>query len=353
MTHLNVTLKIPFDSESPTDMSAAITFTRWLPVGREYGIATDDEGMRILLWFDDECAQGKSRLTPKELNKYMNIDARYINAEVRISGVDARLLEYIRKRGFVEYPTEEDKPFHREYNRIAGKILASVILRVNRLLAFARSYKAQYWLSEYKIDFDLLRNYFSLFEGRANIDNGPPFIFMPPQVDTLNVSIEDGARYITESDWPAFRDFITGASRPHLVGELLAGAEHLLSVGHYRSAITEAVTALEVSVFEFASHCNAEKAFGPYMARRLAVNSLKAQVKHLGLSATVNYLLPTILPEKLLPASVISECQSALTLRQNIVHNGQRDIKEGHANSAISGIRACCEALEKVTYAPA
>ncbi|MDO8351592.1 MAG: hypothetical protein Q7S94_10635 [Gallionella sp.] len=126
-----------------------------------------------------------------------------------------------------------------------------------------------------------------------------------------------------------------------------------IRIGHYRSAITEAVTALEVAVFRFAGNTNADRAFAPHMAHRLALSSLKSQVDHLGLSATINYLLPTILHEELLPASVISECQFAISRRQNIVHNGQRSVSENDARRAVSGVRACCQVLEKVTNIPA
>lgn len=353
MPHLTVTLKIPFDGESPTEPDTAITFTHWLPVGRNHGIVANDGDMAILLWFDEKCTWWASQPTAEELKKYVNINARYVYADVQISGLEADLLEYMQQRDFSKLPDRDNETLQLEYDRIAKSILASVLHRVNRLIAFARSHKGQYWLSEYKIDFDRLRSYFSTFEGRGQVDNGPPFRFQPAQTDVIRITAGGESRYVTESDWPAFRDFVTGARKPQLIGELLAGAEHLLSIGHYRSAITEAVTALEVAVFKFASDCNADRAFAPHMAQRLGLSSLKSQVEHLGLSATVNYLLPTIFPESLLPASVISECQSALSRRQNIVHNGQRSVQEGDAKRAVSSIRACCEILEQMTDVPA
>jgi hypothetical protein len=286
------------------------------------------------------------------LKKYVNINARYVYADVQVSGLGAELLEYMPHGDFAKLPDKDNEDIKLEYDQIAKRILASVLHRVNRLIAFARSHKGQYWLSEYKIDFDRLRSYFSTFEGRGQVENGPVFRFQPAQTDVIRIMDEGESRYITESDWPRFRDFVTGASKPQLIGELLAGAEHLLSIGHYRSAITEAVTALEVAVFEFANDCNADRAFAPHMAQRLALSSLKSQIEHLGLSATVNYLLPTILPEALLPSSVISECQSTLSRRQNIVHNGQRSVHESDARRAVSGIRACCEMLENVAVTP-
>lgn len=354
MAHLTVTLKIPFDSESPTDLDSAITFTHWLPIGRDHGIVADDGDMRILLWFDEKCAWRVSQPTADELTKYVNINARYVYADVQISGLGADLLEYMERRDFSKPPDKDDEDLQLAYDQVAEKILTLVLHRVNRLIAFARSHKGQYWLSEYKIDLGSLRSYFYTFDAHGQVDSGPRFKFRPPKTDVLYVRLGgDESRYVHESDWAAFRDFVAGASKPQLIGELLAGAEHLLSIGHYRSAITEAVTALEVAVFQFSSNVNADAAFAPHMSQRLALSSLKSQVQHLGLSATVNYLLPTILPETLLPGSVISECQFALNRRQNIVHNGQRNIEENDARRAVSGVRACCEILEKLTVTPA
>lgn len=349
MPHLIVTLKIPFDSESQEGQNAVMKFTRWLPVGRDQGIVADDEDMRILLWFDEKCTWWTSQPTADELKKHVNINARYVNADIQINSLGAELLEYMQRRDFSKLPNKDDEALQLEYDKIAKSILISVLRRVNRLIAFARSHKGQYWLSEYKIDFDRLASYFNFFEGRGQVNNGPLFRFGPTQKEVTYITAGVESRFVTESDWPAFHDFVIGSSKPQLIGELLAGAEHLISIGHYRSAITEAVTALEVAVFKFASDCNADKAFAPHMAQRLALSSLKSQVEHLGLSATVNYLLPTILPEALLPASVISGCQFALSRRQNIVHNGQRSVQEGDAEFALSSIRTCCEILDRVT----
>jgi hypothetical protein len=351
MQQLTVFLKIPFDSESPTDSYKAIAFTHWFPLGRDNGIIVEEGSMRLLLWFDEKCNWWASQPSADELKKYVNIDIRYAYVEVQVSDVRQNLLQYMQTRDFSKMPPKEDEHIGLEYSRLAREVLTASINRVNRLIAIARSSKGQYWLSEYKIDFDRLRNYFTVFEGRGQIDRGEIFRFEPPQADVVCVTSEGVERYITESDWPKFREFVMGGSKPQLVGELLAGSERLLSIGHYRSAITEAVTALEVAVNRFAENPNVDRTFAPHLAGRLALSSLKSQVEKLGLSASMNYLLPTILSEELLPASVIAECQSAITRRQNIVHNGQRSVSEDDARRAVCGIRVCCDLLEKVTEA--
>ena len=197
-----------------------------------------------------------------------------------------------------------------------------------------------------------MSSYFNAFEARGRIDDGAWFRFQPATGDRISLSFGGESKYIAEGEWPAFRDFVMGANKPGLVGELLAGAEYLLKAGHRRSALTEAVTALEVAIYNFARNPNTAAAFGEHMAARLSIQTLQSQVKHLGLTATVGYLLPTIIPEHLLPSHILSDCQSALTQRQNVVHNGQRDVEEGVVVRAIASIRTCCTTLESISDMP-
>ncbi len=323
-------------------------FSHWLPLGQENGIVVDEEGMRILLWFDEKCTWYGHQLNTNELINYASIPASNLNVDVQIRGLTDDLLEYIQRPYSLAVTAKKHETLQLEYEKIGDKILESVIRRVNRLISYARSYKGQYWLKEFSIDSNLLRFGFIHFKARGQVDEGSHFSFHPFH-EYLLVGNDDQSRYITELEWAQFKSFVSGSSKPNLVGELLAGAEYLLNIDHYRSAITEAVTALEVAVSSFAKNCNTEKTFAPDLAQRLSLNNLKSQIKHLGFSATVNYLLPIILSEELLPTSVLTGCQSALNLRQNIVHNGQRNIQEKDACAAIFNIKKCCEVLEKLT----
>ena len=213
MPRLTVTLNIPFESEPLVDRTLSIThlsFTHWLPVGRDQGIVVEDGDIQIVLWFDEKCTWWGSQPTAEELKKHIEVPVFYVNAEVEITGLSDGLLNYIQDRDFPQSPDETDKVIQFEYERLAKRVLASVIQRVNRLIAFARSHKGQDRLTEYKIDFDRLRSYFIEFESSCQIDDGPWVRFQPPTTDRLTVSLEGESTYITEDDWPAFRDFVPG-----------------------------------------------------------------------------------------------------------------------------------------------
>lgn len=352
MPRLTVVLKIPFECEPPVGLVTALTFAHWLPIGRDQGIPIEDGDIRFVLWFDEKTTWWASQPTAAELRNHANVLARYVNVDLEVANVPMSLLSYMQHRDFTRLPTEPEKEVQAEYERLGQKILVAVLHRVNRLVAYARSQKGQYWITEYDVDCDRMSSYFNAFEARGCIDDGAWFRFQPATGDRISLSFGGESKYIAEGEWSAFRDFVMGAHKPGLVGELLAGAEYLLKAGHRRSALTEAVTALEVAIYNFARNPNAAAAFGECMAARLSVQTLQSQVKHLGLTATVGYLLPTIIPERLLPSLILSDCQSALTQRQNVVHNGQRDVEEGVVVRAIASIRTCCTTLESISDIP-
>ena len=130
---------------------------------------------------------------------------------------------------------------------------------------------------------------------------------------------------------------------------LLAGAEALAATGHGRSALTEAVTALEVALYTFAANPAIDQAFGPVLGSRLGLHSLRQQVERIGLSGSVRYLLPVLFPESALPQSVLEGCQNALARRQTVVHRGQREVEETLVRQDLASIRSMCDFLERMT----
>ena len=118
------------------------------------------------------------------------------------------------------------------------------------------------------------------------------------------------------------------------------------SVRAPQGALTEAVSALEVAVHAFGRFPSTEKAFGPILGARLRLSSLSEQVQHIGLSGTVKYLLPAIFPEEKLPTEILQGCQEAVEERQNVIHNGKRDVDSNHTVRYLASIRKLCSILE-------
>lgn len=344
MSLLTISLKVPFEIDPSKDFGSEMVFTLWLPDGFDNGIAVTDGDMRITLWFDGSCVPSDKNID--ELKRYVNLGVRYVKVSVQLDGLSDTLLAHMQTPRARETASEEGSGLEKEYKQLAGRVLTSVIKRVNRLVAAIRTIKGQHWLHEHTLDINRLRDTCLRYECRGRVDDGNSFRFCPTTTDTIIVCSEGEERYISEVDWPGIRNFVIGEGKTELVRELLAGAERLADVEHYRAALTEAVTALEVAVSTFSRTPKANESFGSHMAARMSVPSLAAQVKHLGISGTVNYLLPTILSEEILPTPVLTACQKAIRQRQTVVHQGQRDVQEGDAKSSIAAIRKLCEALE-------
>jgi hypothetical protein len=271
--------------------------------------------------------------------------AHYILIDVVVQDISPELATYIEAKDFRRLPELSELELEREYEALGEKVLASAIKPLNRMIAYVRSVKGQYWLLPYEIDLNIMHSSFASFEAKGSIDAGNRFRFQPTRGDSITLVVGASDRYVSESDWEKLEKFVVGSERTPLVADLLAGAERLAGNGYSRSALTEAVTALEVAISEFARSSEKVEHLGKAVGPRVGVDSFKRQVEHMGLSGTVNYLLPIVFPESVLSSEVIAGCKDAVTTRQNVVHNGQREVSDLHRY--ISCIKACCRALQE------
>jgi hypothetical protein len=266
---------------------------------------------------------------------------------VTLHSLSEGLVEYIKLTASEPHPPAG--PYQQEYLRLGQKVYLLTITYLNRLISYARSLKGQYWLQEYPVDkVEGLYAVNLAFKACVLIDS--EWFRWFPDVKQLIIGREGGCqdrdRLIDQSAWPEVKRFITSERQPSLVWELLAGAEWLAGIGHQRSALTEAVTALEVAISEFAKQPKAEEAFGSLITERMNVTSLKNWVEHMGLSGTVHYLFPVIFPEEKVPTEVLKVCQEAILQRENVVHRGQRDVQKDKLSRYLHAIRKMCRFLE-------
>lgn len=269
--------------------------------------------------------------------------------KVTVSNVADELADYIMRtdyyrRGF-DFSPQEQRLID-EYGALGERVYLFTLSRVNRLISYARVHKGQYWLEEYAIGADNMSHSFVSFDPAVTVDGSEWVRWVPYINQHIMVQMMDLSRFITRHDWDKVGEFVGGRSRPTLVGELLAGAESLADNGHRRSALTEAVTALEVAVSEFSRQPQADQAFGKLYADRMDVGSLKRQMEHMGLSGTVRYLLPLLFTEEQIPTETLKGCQSAITRRQTVVHQGQRDVRENEISVFLRSICELCSLLE-------
>ncbi len=172
MSTLIIKLKIPFECNPPIGVTPALTFTHWLPVSDQDAIRITEDGIKLSLWFDEKCTWWASQPKAEELKNHVNVPAHYVNGDLTVVEVPSDLASYMQGRDFARLPTESEQSLQSAYETLGEKILTFVLKSVNRLVAFARSKKGQYWLTEIEFDVGQMYSLFNRFEARGSVDNG-------------------------------------------------------------------------------------------------------------------------------------------------------------------------------------
>ena len=155
--------------------------------------------------------------------------------------------------------------------------------------------------------------------------------------------------YVRREEWSEVYDFVNSSRRATLILELLANSKNLAKTGYERSAIIEAVTALEVAVTSFSKSPKWSEIINSEISTRIDTESFTSQVEHLGFSATLRYLIPLLFSESILPSDLLNKCHEAVVIRHDVVHRGQRKIEKRKLLSMIHAIRQTCDVLKRYT----
>jgi hypothetical protein len=250
-------------------------------------------------------------------------------------------------RDLSRQPSVEEHPFAQRYETHGKEVLDLLFHYLNRFVDFLRAEKGQFWVAPYRDAFGISSTA-SKFNAKACIDGGAWFRWQPSQTTQLELMVPGETeipRYVTAGDWLSAQRFLESDSRPNLARQLLAGAELLAAVGHGRAALTEATTALEVALFTFAKSKKAHEVLPPELCGRMGVESLEKLIEHMGLTATVDYLLPIMFTEKQMPTGLLKTCRAAISQRQNVVHQGQRRVEELSLKRFLAALRSLCDIL--------
>jgi hypothetical protein len=341
---IHVRMQIPVAVEHCVPVPNLI-FTRWLPIAEQDSIECRKGRVRIRLWFDDTVAGRAVQESIDDLHKWNNPGAHFVWADAWVEDVPAELAEYIYSREYRESPYGTNPALEENFRGVGNEIAEATIHAYNLLISHVRSFKGQYWLNEYEYDSDRSRATLQYFSAKT-INSKQEWIPFLPGSDVINVELMDDNRFITQADWEIIKEGVLSGRKPSLVGILLSGAEELMARGQSRSAITEAVTALEVALYKFASSPNAERLANSGSEFRRDLSGIKPRIDRLGLTTSVAYLLPILLPSDILPDDVLKDVGDAISARQNVVHNGQRQVALNDLARYMKGIRSICETLQ-------
>jgi hypothetical protein len=343
--HLMIRLTVPI-MESGQPQRSPMIFHRWLPLGRERGLLVRHGEHTVTVWFDLPCAVWGSDLKESDIVRYSELSVHRFYVDIETTAVEDELLDYMRRRDPALSTVPEDAGLAKRYEAHGEAVFESVSHVVNRLMDFVRIEKGQFWL----VPFEELRGSMATtFDAKAQIDGGDWFRWNPTNRVLIKGVLwyDNSPQYIRAEDWGHVQDYIQSDAKPDLTRQLLTGAELLAQTGHDRAALTEAISALEVAVYRFARTERGSQSVRSRLLDRAHTGSLKTLVERLGLTATVNYLLPLIFSEEELPSQLLTECSAAITQRQNVIHQGQRQVDGRALQKFLTAIRSLCEVLLK------
>lgn len=345
-------MNIPFPIACPINVPA-MHFSRWLPITADESIIVREDDLRLEFWFDESSTEWATRIEKEEFSQYTSVPAHRVFADVTIENVPDELANFIigtdhYRRNRSTLTVEEQQLVYR-YRELGEQVHTLTLTYLNRFISYIRCRMGQYWLAEYSINNGSIRDDFLHFDTQVKMNNSTEWVPWRPTIGThITIELIGESRTIAMDDWEEVKNFIISSRRSPLVGELLSGAEALAKNEHRRSALTEAVTALEVAISEFAQQSEASEAYSSSFSERMDIPSLKNQIEHLGLSGTIRYLFPVIFSEEQVSTDVMKHCQEAISYRQNVVHQGQRDVAKEKLDPFLQAIRQLCSDLECV-----
>ncbi len=232
-----------------------IVFHRWLPLGDEHRIAIERDDVLVQVWFDrSHCRLSDEQL--QDIERYVNPSLERVSVDVLVRGVDNELADFIYEdkdratQGDPESPDERYRRLRQAYLELGKRVLTAVVEACNRLIAYCKYEKGQYWLEQRKIEFNRMRSDFTEFRAEVRCGNGEWVKWLPAVGVMLTLSPMDEARHIGQADWPHLSEFVRGSRRPALIRELLSNADLLATQGFRRTAIIEAVEKIGLEPFQ-------------------------------------------------------------------------------------------------------
>ncbi len=328
--------------------SGTLQFSGWLPLAKDNSLEVADSGMVVRYSIDASCVGHLDGFDADNMGNYVNIIVDKVICTVSGLSTTENVTELAAAMGAGSGINKLNELFGedavRNYSVMSREAYAAAIRHYNRFVGYVRAAKGQSWLKERAAVSGSLYAELHALAAKARIADGPWFDLTAPPVIEWQGMVPSQERCIVESDWAALCNHVQQGRKPPLVGQLLANAEEHLRAGHERAAVTESVSALEFAVHQFAKKAKSEL-WASRFSGRVQAGSLAKHVEHLGFTATISYLFPVILPEEHVPLEVIQACRDAIEERNNVVHNGKRQVDPAAVWRFLKGIRSLCAAL--------
>ena len=330
-----------------------LIFTHLLPSEESaLSVGADLERLPVRLWTGHDCLNHIGDIAPADVHRHVNLMINRFHVEISLGEVDPDLINYVVEgRGLRK--NDGDAALDEKYEQLGLRVFDTAMYAVNRLLEYARVEKGQYWLGPVNYELENQYSFFNASNAEVSFGTRNPVRWSPPRrgIHASAYFCGDNGRYLTEAVWHEAGEYLRSPRRPDLVNELLARAEQLLDDGYLRASVIESVVAFEIAIDRFvkapAVHMLAARA----QTNRIDLAGLPKLRDKLGLRGTVSYLLPLVLDDESLPEALLDSVRQAITLRGNLVHNGQRMVAEAEAGRSVRSVRQACTTLAGLTKA--
>ncbi len=323
-----VSFEVPIDKGRARNSS--IYFNKWIP---DEPIVFIRDNFTLKLWIDKDCIPFLD--DDEKISSWINMTANKIKIEIE-TDIKNKLANFIydERDGGKEIHhglqpnTKKYKKLSKKFKELGFNFVTLTIDVINRLISYVRNYDNQYWVEPISYNTNNINSLFVQWNSKVKLDDKEYFRWFPPrEIMKISMSSIEDDQYINQNKWIEIEKFLNTKSRINLANELLSNSISLLfQYQHRRSAVIEATTALEVALASFSEKPNIENIKNSIDTNRIDINHLKQQVSHLGFSASIRYLVPIIFSEEVISNELLEECYKAIAVRNNIVHQGQRDV---------------------------
>lgn len=333
--------------------TGTLSFYHWAPVEGTDILVRETVEYRATLWSNRTCLGNEDDDFERTISVYMD----KVFVDVEIFDVPEAVVRFIyderdrfRGKNYGVQPEDENYDcLNNAYLKLDVTALKAAFAITNRLLSYARNYKSHHWLSERELDEKNISSRNNEFNAKVSSDDFDWVRWGAHNQMYGILKFPSQTMLIKKEEWDKVKEYVKADSKPNLTFELLANTRVLQNGGYRRSAIIEALSALEIAVYEFSKAPKLEQLLTTNLANRIDANSLNQQVKHLGFSGTIRYLVPVLFSAEVLPREVLDKCYQAIQVRNNVVHNGQRDVKVKQSDDLIAGVSRLCKVLIEYT----
>lgn len=361
MAELTVRLRCSVDPED-TKFGKSVVVCRWIPFSEDDWFMVEVQGLEFQVWFDEDSVYLVKDLPEEDIERHDNIPLGIIYLDVKIPDVRNELAEFVyqerdRPRRSEELPdTDEYTELREQYKELGQRVYRGAIKVLNRVIDYFRVQKGQYWLDRHELN---LENRYSFFvKTQAKVQVNDEWVRWCPSTRGKNFAVTrlEQGRNLSKEEWPDLIEFVRGPRSTPAVLDFLSRAEALAEEGYNRSAIVEAVSALETALYDFARYPDRERldAVSKHgSAHRFDFDTLHDRIENkFGLSGSLAVLLPILLPTDLLPDETLERCREANSVRVEVVHHGRRSIDEDELRDLIRNVRKLSETLLDLTDRP-